>query len=82
MDEGGSSGATMSMGAVVLMAVKFDQEFRDRFLAGQASELEIYEAMKDLIETGQLGSARGYYRRLAQTMLDGGWFNEQTNTER
>jgi hypothetical protein len=54
---------------------KFDDRFQDRFLSGQASEQEIYEAMKDLIESGQLGSARGYYRRLALTMLDGGWFD-------
>lgn len=58
------------------MPTKFDEVFRDRFMAGQASDEEIYEAMKDLIDTGQLYTARGYYRRLAQTMIDGGWFGE------
>lgn len=62
-----------------IMSTKFNKDFQDRFLAGQASDVEIYEAMKELVESGSHHSARGYYRRLAQTMIDGGWFNTNTN---
>lgn len=63
------------------MSRKFNEAFRERFLSGQASDHEIFEAMKELVESGEHHAARGYYRRLAQTMIDGGWF-DNGKTER
>jgi hypothetical protein len=51
----------------------FDAAFRARFMAGQADETEILDAIADGLRTGAVWRARGYYRRLAQTMIDGGW---------
>ncbi|MDF0665545.1 MAG: hypothetical protein CV088_13415 [Nitrospira sp. LK70] len=51
----------------------FDDAFRARFMAGQADEAEILEALADGLRTGMVWCARGYYRRLAQTLIDGGW---------
>lgn len=55
----------------------FDETFRARFMAGQADEAEIVAAMADGVRTGDVWLARGYYRRLAQTMIDGGWISER-----
>lgn len=55
----------------------FNLTFRERFAAGLADELEILEAMADGIRTGEVWRARGYYRRLARTMIDGGWIDSE-----
>lgn len=54
----------------------FDEAFRERFMAGQSTEAEIVEAIADGVRTGQVWRARGYYRRLAQTLIDGGWVTD------
>ncbi|WP_413937163.1 hypothetical protein [Nitrospira sp. BLG_1] len=55
----------------------FDEAFRERFMAGQSTEDEIVDAIADGIKTGQVWRARGYYRRLAQTLIDGGWVTDR-----
>lgn len=55
----------------------FNTTFCTRLLTGQADEQEILEAMADGIRTGSVWAARGYYRRLAQTMIDGGWVTDR-----
>lgn len=57
--------------------VPFDEAFRERFAAGLADEREMLEAMADGIRTGEVWRARGYYRRLASTMIDGGWIDSE-----
>ena len=53
----------------------FSKEFQERFIAGQASEEEIIEAMSDCIARDLHLGARGYYRRLAQTLIDAGYID-------
>lgn len=55
----------------------FDEAFRERFMEGQSTEDEIVDAIADGIKTGQVWRARGYYRRLAQTLIDGGWVTDR-----
>jgi len=57
----------------------FDKVFQERFIAGQADEKEMLEAMADCIKRGLHYGARGYYRRLAQTMIDAGYIDERGN---
>lgn len=59
----------------------FDAAFRERFAAGQATPQEMLEAMADLVRRREHWSARGYYRRLAQTMIDGGWMDSKGNLQ-
>lgn len=61
----------------MIFVMPFDEAFRARFMAGQADEAEIVEAMQDGIRTGEVWRARGYYRRLAQTLIDGGWVTDR-----
>lgn len=57
----------------------FDELFQERFMAGQADEQEILEAMADCVKRGLHHGVRGYYRRLAQTMIDAGYLDERGN---
>jgi hypothetical protein len=56
---------------------RFTQAFQDRFLAGQADDTETIAAMSDLIRTKEHHSVRGYYRRLAQTLIDCGYVDDE-----
>lgn len=56
---------------------KFTQVFQCRFISGQATEMEIIEAMAELVRAGEHLRARGYYRRLAQTLIDGEWISDR-----
>ena len=58
---------------------RFNPEFMDRFLAGLASEQEIIEAMADCIRAHEHYCVRGYYRRLAQTLIDAGYIDSNGN---
>lgn len=44
-----------------------------------AYEQEILEAMADCVKKGLHYSVRGYYRRLAQTMMDAGYIDDRGN---
>jgi hypothetical protein len=57
----------------------FDKEFQERFMAGQADEKEMLEAMADCVKRGLHYGVRGYYRRLVQTMIDAGYIDEGGN---
>lgn len=63
--------------ANVTQPSRFTQDFQDRFLAGQVDDTETIAAMSDLIRTKEHHSARGYYRRLAQTLIDCGYIDEE-----
>lgn len=55
----------------------FDKDFQERFMAGKTDEKEMLEAMSDCIKRGLHYGVRGYYRRLAQTMIDAGYLDEK-----
>jgi len=55
----------------------FTQEYQDRFMAGQTTIGEDVQAMAELIQLKEHLRVRGYYRRLAQTMIDGGWITDE-----
>lgn len=55
----------------------FTKEFQERFMSGQADEREMLEAISELIRLKEHHAVRGYYRRLAQTMIDAGWIDDQ-----
>lgn len=57
----------------------FTQEYQDRFMAGQTAMEEDVQAMAELVRHKEHWQVRGYYRRLAQTMIDGGWIDEEGN---
>ncbi len=57
----------------------FDETFRERFMTGQTSEQEIIEAMSDCVRRKEHYCARGYYRRLAQTLIDAGYIDSDGN---
>ena len=55
----------------------FTQEYQDRFIAGETTVEEKVLAMSELIQLREHWKVRGYYRRLAQTMIDGGWIIDE-----
>jgi hypothetical protein len=55
----------------------FTQEYQDRFMAGETTVEEDVLAMSELIQLKEHWKVRGYYRRLAQTMIDGGWIADE-----
>jgi hypothetical protein len=62
-----------------MSTTRFDELFQERFMAGQADEQEVLEAMSDCIKRGLHHGVRGYYRRLAQTMIDAGYLDDKGN---
>lgn len=48
-------------------------------MAGQTTNREDIEAMAELIREKKHWSVRGYYRRLAQTMIDCGYIDDEGN---
>jgi len=55
---------------------RFTQEFQDRLISGQVTNEEILVAMADCIRYKQHYGARGYFRRLAYTLIEAGYINE------
>ena len=56
---------------------QFTQEFQDRFISGQVTDEEILVAMADCIRLKQHYGARGYFRRLAYTLIEAGYITEE-----
>jgi hypothetical protein len=52
-------------------------EFKERFMAGQADEREIVAAIAGCVKSGDMWQERGYYVRLAKTMIDAGWIDSK-----
>lgn len=67
------------MGAVPRgnVMMEFNTQFEERFMSGNITEREIIEAIADGIKSRAVWQSRGYYRRLAQTLIDGGWVSER-----
>jgi hypothetical protein len=72
-------GICVPCSARVTQPSRFTQDYQDRFIAGQADDNETIAAMSDLIRTKEHHRARGYYRRLAQTLIDAGYIDDQGN---
>jgi len=54
----------------------FNDAFKLEFESGSASTDKMIQAMAELVRERMHWSVRGYYRRLAQTMIDGGWISD------
>ncbi len=48
-------------------------------MAGQAGEREIVEALAECIKQGDIWQERGYYVRLARTLIDANWIDSEGN---
>jgi hypothetical protein len=71
---------TISAGNGKKMSItRFDELFQERFMSGKTDEREMLEAMSDCVKRGLHYGVRGYYRRLAQTMIDSGYLDERGN---
>ncbi len=46
-------------------------------MAGEADEREIVAAIAGCVKSGDMWQERGYYVRLAKTMIDAGWIDSK-----
>lgn len=61
------------------MERKFNLEFCERFVAGDVTTTEIIEALAEAVRTGDIVTARGYFRVTARILTDNGYIDEQGN---
>ena len=57
----------------------FTTEYQARFLAGQTTMADDIQAMAELVQNREHWRVRGYYRRLAQTMIDCQYIDDEGN---
>lgn len=57
----------------------FTTDYQDRFMSGQTTNEEDVQAMAELVRLKEHWRVRGYYRRLAQTMIDCGYISDEGN---
>lgn len=57
--------------------IYFTPEYQDRFMAGQTTNDEDIQAMAEIVRLKEHWGVRGYYRRLAQTMIDCGYISDE-----